>query len=85
MNYCYKCGEKCRLAGMPVSTSDCQKWKKPKTNGDKIRNMTDEEILHLLIATCQRPCIAKNGDCDGEGCRQAWLDWLKEEHADGKS
>lgn len=50
----------------------------PKTNADKIRTMTDEELAELLVST--------DGDfppnCEGVPVRELeayWLDWLREE------
>ena len=54
---------------------------KPFTNADHIRAMTDKELAEwfLKIAVC--PCDAMNDGCalNDDTCRQAWLDWLKEE------
>ena len=56
--------------------------KKPKTNGDRIRQMTDDEELLSTIGTeCYR-CAYRNGECDsgyGEGCIAGNLEWLKQE------
>ena len=56
------------------------------TNADRIRSMTDEELAEwfLKIAVC--PCDAMNGGCalNDDTCRQAWLEWLKEEVKDDK-
>ena len=49
----------------------------PKTNGDRIREMDDEELAECMaykIAACYG-CEAP----DGSHCKQCWLDWLKEE------
>lgn len=60
---------------------------KPKTNADRIRSMTDEElaewasiremcfIYHLLI---NDPDL-RNKCRIYENCKDCWLDWLKEE------
>lgn len=56
--------------------------KKPKTNGDKIRAMTDEEELLSAIGTGCYRCAYRNGECDsgyGEGCIAGNLEWLKKE------
>lgn len=56
--------------------------KKPKTNGDKIRAMTDEEELLSVIGTGCYRCAYRNGECDsgyGEGCIAGNLKWLKQE------
>ena len=43
--------------------------KKPPTNADRIRAMTDEELCSFLY-----------WDADGSGkAKQEWLDWLKQE------
>lgn len=51
---------------------------KPKTNGDCIRSMTDEELAEFFDNTC----IENLGKvrCDSYGrCYDCMLDWLKEE------
>ena len=52
------------------------------TNGDKIRQMTDdEELLRAIGTDCYR-CIYRNGQCDsgeGEGCYAGNLEWLRKE------
>lgn len=53
---------------------------KPKTNADRIRAMTDEELCELLIKICHHPCIAKNGDCGQIECKDCWIEWLKQEY-----
>ena len=62
------------MAGVKPYTHD--DWK--KTNADRIRSMTDEELAGWL---------RDFGDCDGLNrrckgfwkCKECWLDWLKEE------
>ena len=55
------------------------KWKlesqrkvKPKTNGDRIRAMTDEELAKILNGGCPQGGAKCHGSC--ETC---WLDWLR--------
>lgn len=54
-----------------------------KTNADRIRAMTDEELAYMLvdIGECDRRCPAKTDTCifSDSTCRMAWLDWLKQE------
>ena len=54
----------------------------PKSNGDRIRQMTeDEELLSAIGTGCYR-CAYSNGECDngyGEGCITGNLKWLKQE------
>ena len=46
--------------------------RKPKTNADQIRSMTDEELAETLdLLTRTRP--------DTKDDKQNWLDWLKQE------
>jgi len=66
--------------------------KRPKTNGDKIRAMTDEELADFVysqvIAKCNNhDCVGAdycyyhadmNSSC-GNGCEQAIVKWLKAE------
>ena len=56
--------------------------KQPKTNGDRIRQMTDDEELLSVIGTGCYRCAYRNGACDsgyGEGCIAGNLEWLKQE------
>lgn len=56
--------------------------KQPKTNGDRIRQMTDDEELLSAIGTGCYRCAYRNGECDsgyGEGCIAGNLEWLKQE------
>lgn len=58
-----------------------------KTNADKIRSMSDEELADLInnandyfncdICKYKTPTWGKTG-CSGEGCKFYILDWLKE-------
>ena len=51
-----------------------------KTNADRIRAMTDEELAEKLSSfRCpQKWCFPD----DGKNCKSCWLDWLKQEAAD---
>ena len=56
----------------------------PKTNADRIRAMTDEELAQCMdkIASCEF-CPARRERCGyGHGCIDAWLEWLKQEAQD---
>ena len=64
------------------------------TNGDKIRSMTDEELVEMMFvgagiagagnfkAPPGRNCI---GGCKSDSCRDCWLDYLKQEAEDEKA
>ena len=52
------------------------------TNGDRIRSeLTDEEIAEWVLRLTICPCDAIRKGCtfDDNTCRQAWLEYLKEE------
>lgn len=67
----------------------------PWTNGDAIRDMTDEELAEWLAKQKHRKitfdgwlplCYHAMGpkDCSKRGCEKCWLDWLRQEATDGK-
>ena len=63
---------------------DYPKPKKPQTNGDKIRAMTDEALANKFSLRC---CPVKDAfyDCkkwSEDDCRQCWIEWLKQEATD---
>ena len=59
------------------------------TNGDRVRQMTDEELILLVYSeTNTTPwCTPFNENCKHHGedyeCETCMLDWLKEEVKDG--
>ena len=58
---------------------DCE----PRTNADRIRAMSDEELAVLLEGCiCPiEPCseIDRDTEPDKKKCTQCWLDWLRQE------
>lgn len=55
--------------------------KKPKTNGDKIRAMTDEELVDVLRCNC---CAFHNmPECASIDCKEGHMIWLKQEVSEG--
>lgn len=60
-----------------------------KTNADRIRGYTDEELaIHFSATTCpskeaRKKCVTY-GQYEDDGCVQCWLDWLKQEAEDGE-
>lgn len=73
---------------MDLDCSELREWieqknKKVKTNADRIRAMSDDELSYLIIdnVDCNSRCKAWKEGCEysDSTCRQAWLDWLKEE------
>lgn len=56
---------------------ESQRKVKPKTNADRIRNMTDEELAKLL-STGTFICEGRKDICeDMPGCEECRLAWLK--------
>lgn len=57
---------------------NCKKRKKPTTNADRVRSMTDEELANWLDVwggrspNCDRKCVGTT-----KTCRGCWLSWLK--------
>ena len=49
--------------------------RKPDTNADRIRAMSDEELLDVLGYGCPMG----NKKCRAKLCKDCWLDWLKDE------
>lgn len=51
---------------------------KPQTNGERIRQMTDEELAEFLdnINSCSCSYAMGKAPCNGEDC-PCWLAWLK--------
>lgn len=61
---------------------------RPKTNGDRVRAMSDEELVKFFsrcIVSCGSVCIEKEGCYDGKSCYDikscydGMLAWLKQE------
>ena len=56
--------------------------KQPKTNGDRIRQMMDDEELLGTIGTACYRCVYNSGKCSCEcnnGCYAGNLEWLRKE------
>ena len=53
---------------------------RPKTNGDRVRAMSDEELTALLRKACNRMCIYGNSEsCSIAKCKDGMLAWLRQE------
>lgn len=69
----------CPVCGKPSTIG------KPKTNADRIRSMTDEELAELIsdridCCECEHMYAGEGKPChNGETCPDYWLDWLKQE------
>lgn len=72
---------KCAITALAICREHEETWK-PKTNGDKIRAMNDEELAELYeeYADC-RMCIYSPHNCKSE-CVDGYTKWLKQEVQD---
>lgn len=71
--YCMRLGAICGLLGCGEGIP------KVKTNADRIRIMTDEELASVITDDwCEIICSGTDYLCDGT-CEQHVLKWLKEE------
>lgn len=79
----------------PVKTPEERYVWPPKTNADRIRAMTDEE-LSIALCRCGCPpyfwnedgtldCPKPDSDVCEEVCGECWLDWLKQEVTENDS
>ena len=88
---CLKCENNSCCRFMPVidhpdiKMTGCSQFKqKPmKTNADKIRSMTVEELAEFLQKSSDCPCMGVEV-CEGAGadelsCERVMLNWLKQE------
>lgn len=55
---------------------DCPRPRVPMTNGDKIRAMTDEELVWVVAYGI---CPNNDGECSRRGCEHCVREWLKQE------
>lgn len=60
------------------------KWKfesqrkvKPKTNSDRIRSMTDEELAEWMDANIKCSSCWLVDECYGRSCKETFLEWLR--------
>lgn len=78
--------------GIEQNCSDCRmcgKKVKKKTNADRIRNMTNEELAEFLLkvnTAYSEPCMTGEKDCKWEdfpthdnGCKNCFKEWLESE------
>lgn len=84
---CRNCKANCYWAGRDVTEPDhghCFVGYIPKTNADRIRAMTDEELAEILSDGCCHGLCDCPDNFKGMGetpsdCKACWLDWLKQE------
>lgn len=51
----------------------------PKTNGDRVRAMSDEELVKLYQTPCEKLCICSGHGCTSDDCKGGMLAWLRKE------
>lgn len=80
MVYCNGCSVDCQFRSL--FDAKCSRFK-PKTNADRIRMMTDEELaekLTWIVPYCgDCPARIGNGEECAKDCKKAWLEWLRKE------
>ncbi len=64
---------------MPVIGAFLRDQKKPQTNADRIRSMTDEELAEVLFGSCIEHMGVEECSHPEEACKSCVLDWLKAE------
>lgn len=52
---------------------------RPKTNGDRVRAMSDEELVRLYQTPCEKLCICRGHGCTNADCGHSMLAWLRQE------
>ena len=81
----YNHGEYCYVNAINIVNQLAEEYK-PRTNADKVREMTDEELAELLGKCC---CVTKSDeDCihfydDEVDCNKCVREWLQSEVKDG--
>jgi hypothetical protein len=82
------CGLTAELANLPDNMDFIVQYRvpQPKTNADRIRSMTDEELAEWLAAHNERSAVCPNFGAHGcqASCIQCWLKWLRQEADDGR-
>lgn len=63
----------------PVIGAFLRDQKKPQTNADRIRSMTDEELAEVLFGSCIEHMGVEECPHPEEDCKSCVLDWLKAE------
>ena len=87
---CYRKGGGCGPYEM-LSCGDCPASKPEyvmgyqpsiKTHADRVRAMSDEELAKYLAGVANDgggSCAPGCHDCAAHNCKEAWLDWLRQE------
>lgn len=64
----------------PLSNICPDRTEKPMTNADRIRSMSDEELIAFFVLEDKCPPERYSSrKCDRfDSCKDCWIDWLKE-------
>ena len=79
-----RCDNKCDECEELFKAIDClgeyedKAEQKPKTNADRIRAMSDEELRKLLIEFSAFSCIFPDKDCEDESCVDCVTKYLQQ-------
>lgn len=76
----------CRYAGTQRGLEvDCRYYmpkQKPQTNADRIRAMSDEELVRWVgLDSCPKDAVCTLP----VNCEKCWLDWLRQPSKDGEN
>lgn len=77
----------CTFCGHPFDEMDLLiRFREPRTNADRIRAMSDEELAEILCAVDCLDCPLNSSEywCSGKGrsCKESVLNWLRQEVED---
>ena len=83
---CKYCRANCIGAKQDREIALCLGYDPPKTNADRIRSMTDEDLADLF---CRIQYDVSDYYCGGHSCeptlptgKESWLNWMKQEVTD---
>ena len=75
---CKYCRANCTGAKQDREIAMCLSYDPPKTNADRIRNMTDEELAKTISGDQIYPWCTEE-PCKYDSCTDCVLAWLKQE------
>ena len=76
---CPVCADFCPVTNFPEICKFAEFEGQKRTNGDKIRGMTDEELFHLFTDANGVFTCPSDGNCIYEDCSECWERWLQKE------
>lgn len=62
-----------------VEAAQVGESERPKTNGDRVRAMSDEELINFYFGGCDEVCINDGNSCTDAMCREGMRAWLRQE------